>query len=50
MLNKCAGCPYYLRASNRLAICVWDRHPENPTGCDDKIVRFYRASIGEGNG
>ena len=45
-MNKCQGCPYHLRASNKLAICVWDQHPINPKGCNDKIVRFFRVSLG----
>lgn len=45
-MNKCQGCPYHLKVSNKLAICVWDQHPENPTGCEDKIVSFYRVSLG----
>lgn len=48
MTNTCKGCPYHLRANRNLAICTWDKHPVNPKGCNDAIVRIYRVSAQEG--
>lgn len=48
-INLCKGCPYHLRADENYAICAWDYNPENPTGCNDNIVRIYRISTGESN-